>query len=312
MALNKKSKQLNFTGQDFFIGIDTHKKNWKVAIRSNRILLRNFSMNPQPIQLYEFMNKNYPHGTYYSVYESGFCGYWIHRELTNYGIKNIVVNAADVPTSHKEKDRKSDPVDCNKLSRELESGSLTGIFIPIEEQQALRSLSRYLKQLTKRSTQIKNRIKSLLYFNGVIIPPNSELYHWSFNFIKWLQEVNFTNAYNRQVLDNHIEDLKYIRLKKLKVLREIRKEFKVNAILKLLKRIPGIGTTTAFNLYTELMDIRRFKTFDFLASFVGLVPSMHNSGEKEISSNITVRCLRYLRGLLGLSQQRYVKYHRIF
>ena len=33
---------------------------------------------------------------YHSVYEAGFCGFWIHWELTNLGIHNIVVNPAIV------------------------------------------------------------------------------------------------------------------------------------------------------------------------------------------------------------------------
>jgi hypothetical protein len=44
----------------------------------------------------------FPGGTYYSAYEAGFCGYGIHRELNDLGIKNIVINAEDIPTSQKD------------------------------------------------------------------------------------------------------------------------------------------------------------------------------------------------------------------
>jgi transposase len=42
--------------------------------------------------------KHYPGASYHSVYEAGFCGFWIHRELQAHGVHNIVVNPADVPT----------------------------------------------------------------------------------------------------------------------------------------------------------------------------------------------------------------------
>ena len=112
----------SFKGQHIFTGLDVHKKNWKVTIRINKTQIKRFSMDPSPQQLTKHLQKNYPDGIYHTVYEAGFCGYWIHRELVDCGIDNIVVNAADVPTSHKEKDRRDDKIDSAKLARELENG----------------------------------------------------------------------------------------------------------------------------------------------------------------------------------------------
>jgi transposase len=57
------------------------------------------------------MYKRYPGGNYHSVYEAGFCGYWIDRELKRYGFNNIVINPADVPSTQKEKSTKTEPVE---------------------------------------------------------------------------------------------------------------------------------------------------------------------------------------------------------
>jgi hypothetical protein len=46
---------------------------------------------------------------------------WI---LVNHGIDNLIVNPGDVPRIHKERLRKSDPIDSRKLARELEHHSL--------------------------------------------------------------------------------------------------------------------------------------------------------------------------------------------
>ena len=167
--MNTKTKSLDFTGQIFNVGIDVHKKNWKITVRSNGTLLKRMSVDPSPAVLQASLNNAFPNGTFHSVYEAGFSGYWAHRELAKRGIANIIVNPADVPTSGKEKDRKDDPVDSNKLSRELDKGSLMGIFIPTEEQEGMRSFSRLLHQYRKRGTQIKNRIKGFLHFVGVTI-----------------------------------------------------------------------------------------------------------------------------------------------
>ncbi len=51
-------------------------------------------------------------------------------------------------------------------------------------------------------------------------------------------------------------------------------------------------------LLSELVDIRRFSNFDRLASFVGLVPSTHSSGQSQRTTGITPRSSYQLRALL--------------
>ena len=104
----REDKQLNFENQNIFVGIDVHLKQWAVTIRSENLLLKTFSMDPSPVLLHNHLEKHYPGAKYSSVYEAGFCGYWIHRQLTSLDINNIIVNPADVPTTHKEKSRKRD------------------------------------------------------------------------------------------------------------------------------------------------------------------------------------------------------------
>jgi len=42
----KTSNNISFDNSHFFVGVDTHLKNWKVTIRFNGIELKTFSMNP--------------------------------------------------------------------------------------------------------------------------------------------------------------------------------------------------------------------------------------------------------------------------
>ena len=128
--MKKNSSIGNFENQVFYIGIDVHKRSWTVTIRTNNMFLKTFSMNPSPEELAKHLKKNYPDGIYKSTYEAGFCGFWIHKQLTELGIDNIVIHAADVPTTHKEKITKTDKVDSKKLAKELEHQNLNGIYIP--------------------------------------------------------------------------------------------------------------------------------------------------------------------------------------
>ena len=88
--MKTKDNKLDFTGQIMYIGLDVHKKSWMVTIISQGIILKTMSFIPSPEQLVKYLHKNYPKARYLSVYEAGFCGFWIHRRLVELGVENIV------------------------------------------------------------------------------------------------------------------------------------------------------------------------------------------------------------------------------
>jgi transposase len=295
-------KTLTFSNSHFFIGIDTHLKNWRVTIRNSGLELKTFSMNPSADELYRYLVKHYPDGIFFIVYEAGFCGFWPQRMFSELGISCIVVNPADVPSSNKEKVNKSDPVDSRKLARELENGSLKAIYVPGIYQEQLRSLMRLRFRLVQNQTRIKNRIKMLLYCYGIIIPrehlTNSR---WSGYFIHWLKSVKLTSSAGQFTLDDLLVQLVQTREHLKEVLRQLRIEAKNDNIattINSLISVPGIAFITAMSLYTEIIDIKRFGKFDELCSFVGLVPSVYSTGETEYARGITFRHNKFLRPIL--------------
>ena len=293
-----QTRSPDFSGQELYVGIDTHKKNWKVTVRTRDTHIKTFSMEPSPEKLNNHLTQHYPKGIYRSTYEAGFCGYWIHRKLKSYNIDNIIVNPADVPSTNKERDRKSDPIDSAKLSRELANHSLTGIFVPDVHQEALRNLHRVYEQNTQRTTQIKNRIKGYLHFTGIKLPEEFDKPCWSNNFLKFLLEIPFTESLNRAIMNSHITDLNLARQKRSEILQEIRTVSKEVPEIHLISTVPGIGLLTAFTLYSELVDINRFRNIDHLASYVGLVPSTHSSDTTVLVGGVTRRHCTHLRSTL--------------
>jgi transposase len=290
---------VNFKGQHFYIGIDVHKKSWKVNIRSSGMRLKSFSADPSPELLCRHLEKNYPGGTFHIVYEAGFCGFWIQRRFHELGIDCIVVNPADVPTSHKDKDRKSDAVDAGKLAHELEKGGLKPIYIPELQLQHLRSLCRLYGSITQSSTRIKNRIKGLLAFNGVSVPDHSA--HWSAAFIAHLRTIPLDNGPAKDSLDLCLDELIQHRARKLQSIRKLRSYASSSQdydTIRHIMSIHGIGFITAITLYTEIADMQRFHNFDKLKSYVGLVPSCHNSGDKDDTGLLTQRKNPHLRYVL--------------
>jgi hypothetical protein len=97
------TKKIDSKYNDLFIELDVHKKSWSVTIVIDGMEHRTFTQPPDPRALYNYLQKMFPGGSYNSAYKAGFCGYGIHRELNSLGINNIVINAANTPTSQKDK-----------------------------------------------------------------------------------------------------------------------------------------------------------------------------------------------------------------
>jgi len=297
-------KELNFEGQNIYVGIDVHLKSWTVSIFTETIQHKRFTQPPSPETLVGYLEKNFPGANYYSAYEAGFGGFWVHYKLTSMGVNNIVVNPADVPTSQKEQVYKDDPVDSRKIARSLRSGMLECIHIPTMEALQDRSLVRTRHMLVRDMIRIKLRLKSFLYFYGIHYPEqfSHPAKHWSNGFMNWLKnDVVLEYESGKMSLSSLILEAEEKRKKLLEITKSIRKLFqseKYKNRMELLLSIPGIGFISAITILTELENIDRFKNTDHLAGYVGLIPMSHSSGEKENKGEISFRGKKILKSTL--------------
>lgn len=298
-----QSKQINFNGQNIFIGIDVHLKSWNVSIVVSDVKIETFSQSPLASVLKKHLDKSYPGGTYLSAYEAGFTGFSTHCALLEEGINNIVFNAADIKESQKDRVRKNDSIDSAKIARNLSKGDLEAIYVPSQCAIADRSIYRTRASQVKMCTQIKGRIRSQLFLNGIAVPPEMEdaKKHWSERFISWMMDEATRLPYNAgHAIISPIESLQFMHRQVLMTTRELRGLMlteRYEERYKLLMSIPGVGTITAAAILLELGDIGRFKTNDAVAAYVGLIPDTRSSGQNDKPLGITNRSCRYLRSM---------------
>src|SRR5665647_3913396 len=150
--------------------MDVHLKSWTVTILTEELTHKTFNQPACADTLGNYLKRNFPGGTYHSVYEAGFSGFWTHYKLKEMGINNIVINPADVPTTQKEHLLKDDPTDSRKLARSLRSGVLKAIYVPEPLTMEDRSLVRSRATLVKDMGRYKSRIKSQLNLYGITYP----------------------------------------------------------------------------------------------------------------------------------------------
>lgn len=288
----------SFVNQKVYVGLDVHKRSWNAAIYLNDLFIRNVHQQPSPEALHHYLTHTYPGASYACAYESGKFGYWIQRRLQTLGIECMAINPADIPSTHKDEVYKTDSRDSRGIGAALSKGQLKAIYIPSEQQEADRHLVRQRKKIWRDLVRCKNRIKGFLDYKGIVVPQQYDNANWSHNFINWLKALVFEHSSNRVTLDYQIKQMELLRKELLSISNAIRKLMrskKYNKEYYLLRTVTGIGPLTAASLLTEIGDVKRFKNFYHLNSFIGLLPMEHSSGEKELKGRITVRKHRQLR-----------------
>jgi transposase len=291
---------IDFTGKTLYVGIDVHQKDYQAAIVYDGLCLGNHRMAANSKKLIEHLQRRYPGATFKCVYESSAWGFTLQRHLNASGLECIVVHAADVSTSDKERRRKTDKVDALKLARDHASQRLVGIHVPDEDIQKQRNLIRYRKRLVGDLNRSKNRLKSLLKYQGIDIPEKFGKAGWSRNFMSWVEEEAKKDVLLQDVLLLLLEQVKLLRQLQLKVekkVREMMKGQKYNDNVQLLKSVSGIGPVTSALFLLEIGDVRRF-SFNQLNNYVGFCPDTDSSGETERDTGITTRRHKQLRTAL--------------
>ena len=299
--MHQQGTQLDFTNQDIFIGLDIGNKSWKTSIMTQEFEHKTFTQPPKIDVLVNYLHRNFPGARYHCVYEAGYQGFWIHDELKERGVNCLVVNPADVPTTHKEQRHKTNGVDARKLCRNLRTGELDAIYVPTRVRLEDRSLVRNRYCFVKKQTRCKNQIKALLSFYGTLIPEEMVRSHWSRRYISWLQQLTFKRTSGDQTLQSLLEELLYLRqiiVRLTKQIRTLASTEPYRSSVLFLQSVHGISTLSAMILLTELIDIHRFSSLDQLANYCGLVPDERSTGEEQTITGITRRRNPLLRALL--------------
>ena len=297
----KVQNTADFSGRDLYVGIDVHKQRWQVAVYHQGLVLSNISIESSSDLLVAHLRKLYPNASFHCAYETSPWGFTLCRNLWAAGMHCMVVNAADIPGTDKERRAKTDRVDARKLAMHLAAGLLQPIHVPSERLQKQRSLIRLRKKLWGDLTRAKNRLKSELKFQGIDIPKQFDNPHWSHNFLQWIEQKANEDDDLKDTLLMMLEEVKLLRSLLLKTEQKVRdlmrtEQFKHKSTL--LRSIHGVGPLIAMLFLTEVGDVRRFRTFDQLNRFVGFCPDCHSSGEKNKDTGITSRRHNLLRSML--------------
>ena len=288
MASKVKKNKINFKGKMVNIGIDMHKRSWRITALVEGDIVMALTLAKPGYDSFKKILSQFKGNHVRIAYEAGPGGFDLYDRLTVDGIECIVTPPSLIPTESGSR-VKTDKKDSIKLAKLLESNMLKKVWVLSPEERAHRQLVRTRRQIANHRSDVMRQIKSLLLFNSIEIPFKSSR-HWTGAFVKWLQELDLGNQYLNRSLKALLDLFEYLSAEKKRLTKDVlklAKEEKYTRRIKLLKSIPGIGCLSAIEILVEIQDITRFKTADELAAYLGLTPSQYSSGAHIRMGHIT-------------------------
>jgi transposase len=243
------------------------------------------------------------------IQEAGLDGFWLHRVLAQEGVESHVVDPASIATSRRRRRAKTDRIDGEALLRALlaykrgEPRVCTMVRAPTPEDEDRRRLCRERKVLIAERVEHVNRIKGLLFSQGIS----------SYEPLRRdrRQRLEDLTTGDGRTLPTHLKIQISRELDRLELLLDQIKlaEAERDGLLaegqpaapespaRMLLEFKGIGAECAATLWLEAL-FRHFDNRRQLASYAGLAPTPWQSGSVDREQGVSKAGNPRLRAIL--------------
>jgi transposase len=229
------------------------------------------------------------------------CGWrWVVRELQTLGIEVHLAEPAQARALQgKKRKAKTDKLDARWLVLLLAKKMLPGSWLPPEDIQRLRDLTRLRQALRHDRTRLAQRLHSILLHEGwpcsrsqLLIPEGQ----------RWLAGLTL-DRHVRRLVDAHTEMIRVIEQQMTEIDQELRQVARADKRLVALQTIYGVGPVIACHLLAEIGDARRFRRARQLVRVAGLDPVVLESADSRRRGRLSKQGSPYLRWALVQAAQ---------
>ena len=227
-------------------------------------------------------------------YEAGCLGYTLYHQLTNAGIKCVIL-APTTMLFTKGKRIKTDKRDAHLIAQCLCYGGYHPVYIPTKEDDAVKEYIRMRDDHKQMLKSLKQQINAFVLRHGHQYSGTK----WTIKHVIWLGTLELDPMY-RETLDEYMasyeeQEAKIERYDKR--IEEIAAEERYQKNAQKLGCFLGISTHTALSLIVETGDFIRFAKGNIYAAYLGLTPGEHSSSTSvnrlglSKAGNTHLRCL---------------------
>jgi transposase len=190
--------------------------------------------------------------------------------------------------------KKTDRLDARNLARMSRTGWYTAVHRKSVEARATRSLLQARQGLVQTALAQGSRIRGLLRCHGIKLGQVAES-----QFASRVKELSCQSGLELWEMLQPLVEVRRLALAAAeRMRRRIVRQAAESPLTRRLMAVPGVGPLTAPAYVATLDEPRRFRTSDQVAAYVGLVPSVAQSGELDLHGHITREGDGLLRGYL--------------
>ncbi len=274
---------------DVFAGLDVDKRSMAATFATHQGVVRSVRL-PYGVQpLVTHVRKHFAGQRIAFAYEAGPTGYGLYDGLTARAYPCVIAAPSMIPRAPGQR-VKTNRLDSVTLAENLRGGQLKGIRVPTPVYRELRPLAHLRDTLVGGVVATKQRIKSLLLFEGLPFPPAPAGGQWSRAVQAALRALRGGKSV-RFHLDQLLDHLAFTERQVRQTTREIRRFCRTDPELiqeiAYLRSVPGIGWIVASHVLARVGDWRQLGPGRELSGFLGIVPSERTTGDDIARGAIT-------------------------
>jgi transposase len=246
-----------------------------------------------------------------ACYEAGPTGFGLYRAAAAAGVGIQVIAPGKTPRGASDR-VKTDRKDAELLARLLLAGSLTRVVVPPPEIEAAREMTRAHDACRRDLMNARHRVSKMLLRHGRVYPEPST---WTTRHRTWLGRQQFDEPASAAVFADLLASADGLTARKQAIalqLSELATDERWWPTVARLRAFRGIDTLTALSIHLELGgDWRRFEKASSLGAWLGLTPTLNQSGESSRQGSITKTGSTLARRLLVESAWHYGREPRL-
>lgn len=180
-----------------FVGLDVHARSIKAVsldVMTGKVRCATFGYDAGAVA--EWVRSVDPGAR--CVYESGVTGFDLQKRLSGLGVDCVVGAVSKMIKPSADRRRKNDRNDAEFLARMLSVGNVVEVWVPDDECEAARDLTRALEDARDDLSRSKQRLSKFLLRHGLVFdertPTGRRKGNWTRAHWSWIESIRFAEG----------------------------------------------------------------------------------------------------------------------
>lgn len=214
--------------------------------------------------------------------EAGPLSQWLHVGLTQAGFTPVLLETRHVKAALSAMTVKTDRKDARGIAQLIRMGWYRPVHVKSMCSQEIRALLVARKQLLNKLGDVERSIRGILRGFGLKVGKVSDT-----EFAARIRELAAGQATLERIAEAMLAARASLQVEFKELDRAVLAIVREDAVCRRLMSVPGVGPLTALTFKTAVDDPARIKKSKGAGALFGLTPRKYQSGEKDVTGNIS-------------------------